>query len=81
MDTPWIPDQSLATRLTVRMESLRAELALGERRMSALDEERRELRDTLLRISGALQVLREELAAAPGETFVPGQPLVSETSG
>jgi hypothetical protein len=63
MDTPWMPDQSLGARLTARMETLRAELALGERRMAALEAERHEVRDTLLRISGALQVLHEELGA------------------
>ncbi|HEY0421390.1 MAG TPA: hypothetical protein VGC80_17880 [Acetobacteraceae bacterium] len=75
MDTPWMPDQSLAARLATRIETLRAELALGERRMAALDTERREVRDTLLRISGALQVLREELGAVSDDARV------AETAG
>jgi hypothetical protein len=78
MDTSWTLDQSLAARLVTRMEALRAELALGERRMAALDAERREVRDTLLRISGALQVLRVELGAASGDARVGGDPGMGE---
>ena len=40
MDTPWMPDQSLAARLAARIETLRTELALGERRLAALESER-----------------------------------------
>jgi hypothetical protein len=62
MEAPWIPDQPLGSRLATRVATLRTELAVGERRLAALDAERQQLRDTLLRISGALQVLDEELA-------------------
>lgn len=51
---------SIADRLTV----LRQELAAGERQLEALEQRRGELRATMLRISGAIQVLDELLAEA-----------------
>ena len=56
-----------------RLEELRAELVKGQRQLEALDYRRREVRDTVLRISGAIQVLEELQAAdrppAPEETL------------
>jgi hypothetical protein len=57
--------QQAADRLTV----LRHELALGETRLTELQREQAQLQQTLLRISGAVQVLDELLAgpsAGPG---------------
>lgn len=50
-----------------RLEGLRAELQKGQQEMARLDLRRQELRDTILRISGAIQVIEELLAveAAP----------------
>lgn len=45
-----------------RLAELRAELEKGREELARLDARRAELRDTLLRISGAVQVL-EELAS------------------
>ena len=42
-----------------KLLELREELAKGKRRLELLDRERHELRDTMLRISGAIQVLEE----------------------
>jgi prefoldin subunit 5 len=42
-----------------RLEGLRAELQKGQQEMARLDLRRQELRDTMLRISGAIQVLEE----------------------
>jgi prefoldin subunit 5 len=42
-----------------RLQQLRAELEKGHKRMQALDRERQEVRDTMLRISGAIRVLEE----------------------
>jgi hypothetical protein len=52
-------------RLTARLEGLKAELALGDRRLRALDLERQSLRETLLRIDGAIAVLEELIIAVP----------------
>lgn len=58
---PSAPELGTAARL----EELRAELVKGRRRMVELDRERLQLRDTLLRIGGAIQVL-EELTGTDG---------------
>ena len=49
--------QQLETRLT----ELRAEFEKGQHRLKELESESGSLRDMLLRISGAIQVLQEEL--------------------
>ena len=49
--------QQLETRLT----ELRAEFENGQQRLKELESESGSLRDMLLRISGAIQVLQEEL--------------------
>jgi hypothetical protein len=51
-------------QLEQRLEALKAELTIGEKILADLDEKRTNLRETLLRISGAIQVLEEELAKA-----------------
>ena len=51
--------------LEQRLAELEKEFELGQEQMAALDRQRAELRDTLLRISGAIQVLRELKSAAP----------------
>lgn len=45
-----------------RLAELKAEFERGQQHLQALDERRARLRDTLLRISGAIQVLEELLA-------------------
>jgi hypothetical protein len=45
-----------------RLEELRRELAKGQQEMARLDRERQKLHDTMLRISGAIQVIEELLA-------------------
>jgi hypothetical protein len=50
-----------AAWLARRLEELRRELAAGEAQLLDLDRRRAGMRETLLRISGAIQVL-EELA-------------------
>jgi hypothetical protein len=47
-----------------RLALLRDEFSKGQQQLDHLDRQRAEVRDTLLRISGAIQVL-EELAAGP----------------
>ena len=50
-------------QLERRLDALRAEYDSGQRARAELEHKLHELRDTLLRISGAIQVLEEELAA------------------
>ena len=44
-----------------RLNELKAEFEKGQQHLQNLDQQRAELRDTLLRISGAIQVLEELL--------------------
>jgi hypothetical protein len=53
-------------QLHARLQELRAEAESGERQLQLLDARRAELRDTMLRIAGAIQVLEELLAAENG---------------
>ncbi len=50
--------------LKQRLEVLKGEFAAGEQRQAALQREQLALHETLLRISGAIQVLEELLAEA-----------------
>jgi hypothetical protein len=47
-----------------RLEELKREFEKGKQRLDALDRERQDVRDTLLRIGGAIQIL-EELSPKP----------------
>ncbi|MBI5877234.1 MAG: hypothetical protein HZB53_06265 [Chloroflexi bacterium] len=47
--------------LEKRLGELRAELTRGQEQLAQLDLQRQETRDTLLRISGAIQVIEELL--------------------
>ncbi len=53
-------------QLQTRLEELKAEFEKGRKKLDALDAEASELRQSLLRISGAIQVLQEELDKAGG---------------
>lgn len=46
-------------QLQRRLEALRKELDLGRQRMQELERQLAQVRDTMLRISGAIQVLEE----------------------
>lgn len=50
-------------RLTARLAELREQQRLGVERARQLEQEQSQIQATLLRISGAIQVLDEELAA------------------
>jgi predicted nuclease with TOPRIM domain len=49
-------------RLDHRLQELRAEFERGQQMLARLEQEQATLRDSLLRIGGAIQVLEEELA-------------------
>lgn len=51
-------------QLTQRLTDLKAEQQAGQKMLADLEAKKAEVRDTLLRISGAIQVLEEELAKA-----------------
>ena len=53
-------------QLEERLAALRAEYESGQKMLADLDQRAAVLRETVLRISGAIQVLEEELAR--GET-------------
>jgi len=66
----------METRLRQRLEQLRAEYEKGKKSIDELESQAGNVRATLLRISGAIQVLQEELGeaappAAPKELDVP----------
>jgi prefoldin subunit 5 len=47
------------TTMQERLVQLRQELERGQQQMALLDQRKQELRDTVLRITGAIQVLEE----------------------
>jgi prefoldin subunit 5 len=47
-----------------RLAELREQLEVGQQQLAMLDHQRSELRDTLLRIGGAVQVLEELLGGS-----------------
>jgi hypothetical protein len=51
----------MRAQLQQRLETLNAEYESGQKLLDELEEKQHYLRDTLLRISGAIQVLEEEL--------------------
>ncbi|MBV9927299.1 MAG: hypothetical protein JOZ96_19935 [Acidobacteria bacterium] len=59
-------------QLRTRLEELRQEFGNGQQRLAEIENQAAQLRQTLLRISGAIQVLeellREERAGAEAET-------------
>jgi len=46
-------------QVKVRIEALRKEMETGQQRMQDLERQLAQVRDTMLRISGAIQVLEE----------------------
>ncbi len=54
-------------RIEQRLKELRAEFESGQRTLAELDARQMELRDTLLRVSGAIQVLEEQLTPQAGQ--------------
>jgi predicted nuclease with TOPRIM domain len=48
-----------------RLEELKREFQTGQARLRDIEQQGAQLRETLLRISGAIQVIEELLASAP----------------
>jgi predicted nuclease with TOPRIM domain len=53
-------------QLLQRLQQLRAEFEAGQRVLAELEAKQANVRETLLRISGAIQVLQEELNREDG---------------
>lgn len=64
-------------RMQARLRELRGEFAAGQKALAELDAKQADLRQTLLRISGAIQVL-EELTREPQEAEGNGAHQVAE---
>ena len=54
-------------QLQTRLAALKAEFESGQERLAEVENQAVQLRQTLLRISGAIQVLEEELTASGTE--------------
>ena len=52
-------------QLQTRIDTLRKELEVGQQRLQELEHEQGRVRDTMLRISGAIQVLEEMQKETP----------------
>jgi chromosome segregation ATPase len=58
----------MRTQLEQRLAQLKSEYETGQKMLADLEHKQRNLCDTLLRISGAIQVLEEELSHAAQDT-------------
>lgn len=66
-------------QLEKRLAELKAEFASGQKVMADLEAKQASLRDTLLQISGAIQVLEEELGKVSTESNNTQEPELSHT--
>lgn len=66
-------------QLEKRLAELKAEFASGQKVMADLEAKQANLRDTLLKISGAIQVLEEELGKISTESNNTQEPELSHT--
>lgn len=57
----------MRNQLQQRLQSLQVEYEAGQKLLVEYEEKQRNLRETLLRISGAIQILEEVLAEADSE--------------
>lgn len=58
--------KTMKERLQGRLDELKAEFEKGQTQLRELEAQETQLRQTLLRISGAIQVLEEELSKTEG---------------
>ncbi len=64
-------------QIETRLAQLQQEFELGQRRLGELEVQQVQLRETLLRIDGAMQVLRELLITEERSIPAPGPELVA----
>jgi predicted nuclease with TOPRIM domain len=67
-------------QLQQRLESLKTEYATGQKMLADLETQQANLRDTLLRISGAIQVLEETLNETPADPVLNNTEPATEAS-
>jgi uncharacterized coiled-coil protein SlyX len=67
--------------LEKRLNELKGELSAGESLLAELQEKQTSLRQTMLRISGAIQVLEEELRHADESRAAPVEALAEPANG
>jgi uncharacterized coiled-coil protein SlyX len=67
----------MRTQLEQRLQALHAEYAAGQKVLVELDAKQMHLRETLLRISGAIQVLEEELSTSDSQAPTSESQLIS----
>lgn len=71
-------------QLEQRLNELRSEFESGQKALAELENRQADLRNTLLRISGAIQVLEEELDKSiddSGEQLPQSSPILEEPVG
>ena len=61
----------MRAQLSQRLDELKKEYAVGQAKMNELEAQQARLRETMLRISGAIQVLEEELNKAANDQAAP----------
>jgi prefoldin subunit 5 len=61
----------LKTEIETRLKELKEEYQKGQGQLVALEQETAEVRNTMLRISGAIQVLEELLGKKISENSIP----------
>jgi predicted nuclease with TOPRIM domain len=64
-------DKTLRERLEQKLEELKREFEIGQTRLRELEAQQSQLRETLLRISGAIQILEESLTDVPTDEVNP----------
>ena len=64
-------EKSMQQKIDARLAELRREMEAGREQMASLEARTQELRHTMMRISGAIQVL-EEIKASGGD--LPAEP-------
>jgi chromosome segregation ATPase len=57
----------MKAQLSERLQQLKNEFESGQRLLTDLEQRQQDVRSTLLRIGGAIQVLEEELAKAKNQ--------------
>lgn len=69
-------------RMMIRLDELQSEMDAGTRRLQELEREQTQLHEVMLRISGAMQVLRELLGGEAPSSDGESEPVaVSESNG